>query len=234
MEIVDLIHIYGSRSYPYRDPSLIDDLIVHHSDGREPTSEIDALAAISEIDTFHRDVRGWPGIAYHLAVWRDCLFMLRPYNRNGWHSAGMDIDPRNGIGDGNDHGIAVVLLGTYTDHEPDATALRTIAEAKARAEDCLGRLLRLSGHQDWWATACPGNGWPAWRRKIVPPQIEPTNGDQQERINGLVTALADVCDRQFDLVEAETRRCYVRKTVLRRLVAQARATRRQFLGEHPA
>lgn len=246
MNIVDLRHIFGSRPYPDRPLGWINSLIVHHSEGRTPIGDWDARSAISEIDSFHRGPqRGWPGIAYHWAIWWDTLYLLRDFDRQGWHSAGMDVDPRNGIGDGNDHGVAVVLLGTYTAANPDARTIQTIRETWEHLESELGRHVHLTGHQDWWATGCPGNGWNTWKWHIaqpgVPAEPDDTEDEDVSRIaeleaerDGLVTALADVCDVQGDRIAAEVGRVgAARKRPLREVLARMRDVRRQFLGPRP-
>ena len=138
--------------------------IVHHSQTRTPQSENEALDVIAEIHAFHRDVRKWPGFAYNGAVWHDTYFRCRPANRMGWHSAGVDYD-HDGIGDWNEKGFAVVLLGDYTSTKPDDVTLETVLCAKAYEEGLSfgGRLLELRGHRDGWPTQCPGNWWGAWK-----------------------------------------------------------------------
>lgn len=179
MQEVDLTSQYGQVPYPNRDPNLITDFIVHHAQGTLPTSLEHAKRVIADIHAFHVNTRGWPGFAYHRAAWEDYYFLVRPRNRNGWHTGGMDVSPRNGIGDGNDRGIACVLLGNFTSSTPSSTTLRTVAEGKKFEEANLGRTLALSGHQEWSSTACPGEGWRFWRHTIEeayheePPVEEP-------------------------------------------------------------
>ena len=242
MRVVDLNHIYRSRPYPSRPLDWITDLIVHHSEGRTPTSDADALSLIAEIDAFHRGPqRGWPGIAYHMAIWDETLYLLRSWELQGWHSAGMDTNPRNGIGDGNDHGVAVVLLGTYTNREPDSRTLATIEWAWGFVEQELGRNVSLTGHQDWWATGCPGNGWPTWKQKIKKPSAHEPEEEDMTRIEELeaekatlVNALAYVCDDLGDKLETERYRPRSpRKRELHGIVGELRRVRRQFLGLRP-
>lgn len=167
MQIVDLTHLYDNANYPARDESLITHYNVHHSQGASPTGLLSAQAIIKGIDVFHRGPeRNWPGIAYHRAAWEEYYFLLRRRSKNGWHTGGMDVDPKNGIGDGNDRGVACVILGTHTHVAPSDRTLQTIAEGKAWDEEQLQRPLTLAGHQDWTATACPGEGWQQWKHKI--------------------------------------------------------------------
>jgi hypothetical protein len=124
-------------------------------------SESDAIDLIAEIDAFHRDVRGWPGFAYNDAIWRDTYFLCRPPTRMGWHSAGTD-ENQNGIGDWNEIGHAVVLLGTYTNTAPSAAYKETILLGKDLTDAVVGKELQLRGHKSGWPTECPGGWWSTW------------------------------------------------------------------------
>lgn len=160
--LVDLRDTYGAIPYPTRPLSAVTAYRVHHSAGRAAVSVADAKALIQEIHLFHQHTRGWPGFAYNEAIWEDHVFTVRPITRMGWHSAGADYNG-NGIGDANENGYAVVLLGNYEHQPPNA---RTLATLEARYRDVcadLGRPLALRGHRDDWGTTCPGNWWPAWK-----------------------------------------------------------------------
>ena len=136
--------------------------IVHHSQGRTPTSIEDAKRAIAEIHAYHRDSNGWPGFAYNDAIWQDVLFRVRPSDRMGWHSAGPDYN-YNGIGDWNETGHAVCLLGTFTSQKPPEPYLDTILAGWSLVEQEVGgQALQLRGHRSGWQTTCPGDWWPAW------------------------------------------------------------------------
>lgn len=158
----DVQHLGMGAGYPSRSLSSVTAYIVHHSQTRAPTSEEDALAVIREIDDFHRRVRGWPGFAYNGAIWQDRYFRVRTADRMGWHSAGADLN-QNGIGDWNEKGFAVVLLGDYSSTRPDDVTLNTVLAAKRLEEqEVFGRTLQLRGHRDGWATECPGKWWTNW------------------------------------------------------------------------
>jgi hypothetical protein len=127
-----------------------------------PASEQDAIAQIETIHQFHRTVRGWPGFAYNGAIWGRTYFRVRPADRMGWHSAGADYNG-NGIGDWNEKGFAVVLLGDFENTAPPASWLETLLAAKELEDrETFGRTLQLRGHRSGWATTCPGNWWPTW------------------------------------------------------------------------
>lgn len=156
--------IYAAISYPARSMDTVVADIIHHSEGTNPTSDIAARAIIMDIHLFHKNTRGWPGFAYNAAIWRDTLYLVRPANRMGWHSAGVD-ENQNGIGDWNEKGYAMVLLGNYQHTKPSELTLNTVKGAKQYIETAYfsGRKLELRGHMDGWPTECPGDWWPAWK-----------------------------------------------------------------------
>lgn len=166
LRIVDLRGTYGSIAYPQRQLTSVTAYIVHHSETAEPQSEQEAIQQIANIDAFHRNVRGWPGFAYNDAIWRSTYFLCRPSTRMGWHSAGTDQN-QNGIGDWNEKGHAVVLLGSYLSTTPSAETLESILTGQALTEAVVGRRLELRGHRDGWATSCPGNWWSTWRARVA-------------------------------------------------------------------
>lgn len=200
-EIVDLTGEYGDIAYPLRSEDIITDLIVHHTQGREPTSLNDAIKIVEEVHQYH--LTKWPGFAYHRMAWRQYYFLIRPRRRNGWHTGGMDIEPRNGIGDANDKGMAVVIPGDFTHDEPDQLTLHTIARGKQWEEQQLGRELMLSGHQDHAATACPSEGWQFWRKKIVL-LSEPVPVVTTSTFEDLVNALGYLTGDVANILETKT------------------------------
>lgn len=234
MILVDLTSLYDQADYPTRNESIITDFIVHHSDGTTPIDLENAKQIIRAIDDYHRTK--WPGIAYHRAAWEEFYFLLRRRSKNGWHTGGMDIEPRNGIGDANDHGLACVLLGTYTHVAPSERTLQTVAEGKAWDEAQIGRTLVLSGHQDHVSTACPGEGWRFWKYAIVLPNQPPPPIAQtpDEVINGLRIAIAHTAD----IVIADALGQMLAQGVCEPAVVQAaidttQAIREQFVGPRP-
>lgn len=164
--MVDLTATYGAIPYPSRPLGEVTAFIVHHADGPMVTSEAGALAEIARIHVFHLITRDWPGFAYNGAIWRDTYYRCRPPTRKGWHSAGVDADG-DGIGDWNEKGYAVCLLGDYTSTKPDRQTLRTILATKALIDREIGRPLELRAHRDGWATECPGSWWPATKPALL-------------------------------------------------------------------
>lgn len=237
MQIVDMTDVFDDDSpYPTRTASL-DDFIVHHAESTIPTSLDVAMQSLRNIHAFHQGPdRKWPGIAYHRAVWNEHYFLLRSRSKNGWHTGGMDISPKNGIGDANDHGMACVLLGTYTHVAPSARTLQTVAEGKQWEESQIGYELRLNGHQDYVATACPGEGWKFWRSGIVLPNTQPPAQPQtlEDVIFGLRIALAHTADIVVaDELNAMLDSGYCDFDLVRRVVQNTQEIREQFIGLRP-
>lgn len=236
MQVIDLTELYGDVPYPSRPVDIITDFIVHHSDTDEPTDLENAKALIAAIHEYHASK--WPGIAYHRAVWNEYYFLLRPRSRNGWHTGGMDVDPRNGIGDGNDHGIACCVLGNYTDVAPSEQSLLTLAEGKEWEEQQLGRPLDLSGHQDWTTTTCPGKGWPEWRNAITTQPVQPP-AQQPPNNEDFITAIAYIADSiVVDRLTAEIQRVTsnggcIDTGVVQSVIDETASVREQFIGPRP-
>lgn len=161
LRVVDLRGTYGNVPYPTRPLRAVTAYIVHHSETPEPQSEQEAIQQIASIHAFHQSVRGWPGFAYNDAIWRSTYFLCRPSTRMGWHSAGTDQN-QNGIGDWNEKGHAVVLLGSYGATTPSVETRESILEGKVLTETEVGKTLELRGHRSGWPTRCPGDWWPAW------------------------------------------------------------------------
>lgn len=221
MQIRDLRGTYGSE-YPVR-ASTTTMFIAHHSEVPRPVNEQGALAQIANIDTYHKTTQGWPGFAYHGAVWGDLFFKCKDWNRMGYHSAGMDVSPRNGIGDNNDHGVAVVWLGNYsTGPGPSDQDLETMGEVYRLAMDEIGRNLTLVGHQDVWATACPGEWWSSGKHRVIDLSApKPEAPDFTPREVQLITISGYLSG---DVVRIEPRTARI---------AEANRVRQQDLGMEP-
>ncbi len=140
---------------------IIDEIIVHCSATRPGWMAERPLAEqVAEIRRWHVEEHGWRDIGYHWIIGRDgTVAPGRPENVQGAHCAGR-----------NAHSIGVCLVGghsgsendTFSDHFTPAqeTALRGLIE---RLGSRFGTL-KVSGHNQYAAKACPCFRVPEWHR----------------------------------------------------------------------
>lgn len=128
---------------------------VVHYEGGTPTRDTGG-AAMRSIDRVHRD-KGWSGIGYNFVVMQDGT----AWEGRGWNLVGAHCPDHNRSG----VGVQIHIGGSQ---KPTAAALRTARalydEACKRSE----RKLRIMGHQDGYATECPGKTLEAWVRASLP------------------------------------------------------------------
>lgn len=113
---------------------------------------------VAEIRRWHVADRGWSDIGYHYLIGRNGKVEAgRPVERIGAHVKGRNTGT-----------IGVCLFGghgsaetdQFSDHftpEQEAALLGLIADLRAKYGD-----LKLSGHNQWAAKACPGFDVPKW------------------------------------------------------------------------
>lgn len=137
----------------------ITEIIIHASATRRDWMANATMAAkVAEIRRWHTVDRGWSDIGYHLLIDRDgTVAEGRPLERTGAHVRGRNTGT-----------IGICLLGGHGSAETDAfhdnftigqnAALKEqIAALKARFGD-----LKISGHNQYAAKACPGFSVPQW------------------------------------------------------------------------
>lgn len=124
----------------YRDRDISDSLtiVIHHSAGSKDQP-------LDNIAKFHVEKRGWPEIAYHIAI-NDAgdISFLNEIEEKTYHNS---IDNTNTIG--------IVVLGNYQDYEPSEKAIKSI-KAVTDALCMTLKIKGIKGHRDYKATACPG------------------------------------------------------------------------------
>lgn len=119
-------------------------LILHHSAGSGGPEDIHRI---------HR-ARGWAGIGYHYYVRRDgSVYTGRSENMVGTHTAGHNHDS-----------IGVCFEGNFERESMNDAQFAAGAELLA---DILERFpgLKIQGHRDLYATACPGRHFPFEKMK---------------------------------------------------------------------
>jgi hypothetical protein len=125
-------------------------LTVHHTD--TPNNDtLSVPARLRQIQSYHRDVRGWCDIGYHFLISADGqIWEGRPITRLGAHTAGA-----------NTNNIGISLIGTFEATPPSAAALGATAalirSIGAQYNITLSRTT-VKGHREQGTTAtdCPG------------------------------------------------------------------------------
>lgn len=132
------------------------EFFVHHTEG--PTDQ-----TIKSIQNFHMDGNRWSDIGYNHLVGDDGTI----YEGRGWLVVGAHCPNHNRIG----HSVAYIGKNA-----PTEAALRSIRwlydEACRRAK----KKLKILGHGERFATACPGTRLQAWVAKGMPvdgPETKP-------------------------------------------------------------
>jgi len=115
-------------------------IILHHSAGQGSAEAIHA---------YHRDSRGWAGIAYHYYIRMDgSVWRGRPEDWNGGHSSGY-----------NSISVGVCFEGNFEEHDMPAEQLQSgkelIAQLRKTYPDA-----DMVRHGELNATACPGRYFP--------------------------------------------------------------------------
>ncbi len=136
-------------------------LIIHHAAGTNSSN--DWAAVVRAIWDFHTGVNGWDDVGYNWLIDPNgVLYEGRGDDRLGAHFCGT-----------NGATMGVCMLGDYTNITPTADAKATLAHLMAWKScdigvDPLGtafhgnsglQLMRISGHRDGCATACPGDAF---------------------------------------------------------------------------
>lgn len=115
------------------------ELILHHEAGE---------GSAEDIHRYHLSL-GWSGIAYHYYIRRDgSIYRGRPENSVGGHAKGY-----------NERSIGICFEGNF-ETETMGSAQKTaglalVGELKRKYPG-----IRVGGHRDYAATACPGRNFP--------------------------------------------------------------------------
>lgn len=123
-------------------------LTVHHS-AAAATDPTQGPGHLRGYQAFHMDDRGWPDVAYHVAVDRaGVVYELRDWATAG--DTGTNYDPAGHF--------LLLLDGNFDEHDVSEPQLATAAHVLAWASDHFAvGLDTVSGHRDHADTACPGD-----------------------------------------------------------------------------
>lgn len=150
-----MIH-QGTARYP------VDEIVLHCSDTRPDWMSAHSFnERYRELRRWHMQDRGWSDIGYHWVIDRDGELM--PGRAETTIGAGV-LGHNRGV-------IHICLLGGYGSAETDQFAEHFTADQGLRLRDLIAdvqsrtRIIRISGHNEWAAKACPGFHVPAWLKE---------------------------------------------------------------------
>ena len=139
-EIHDLrgeLPIHSEKIYPTRSIDDVSGVVFHHTATKGQT-----LRGIAD---FHVNGRGWPAIAYHIAIGYDGkVYLLHDFTTASYHTSGH-----------NRRNIGIVLVGNYQDRDLTPEMKKSII----RVLDWVNTEVDVQYiwlHKDAKATACPG------------------------------------------------------------------------------
>jgi len=138
---------------------------------------------VQEVRKWHVEGRGWSDIGYHFLIDRDGTIVEgRPLERSGAHTKGH-----------NKGSIAIALFGGHGGSENDQFGDHFTPEQEVALRDLIDRLqsrfgeLKVSGHNQYAAKACPCFKAPEWHRK-KPTRTSPTQSTTLRAAAGTAVA----------------------------------------------
>ena len=138
MNIIDRNLRFTEPLQPLTAPDL---LILHH--------EAAFSATVEQIHDFHIKSRGWSGIAYHLYVRKDgSVYRGRPIDRRGAHTSNYNF-----------RSVGICCEGNFETEKMSDRQYDALCEAIAYVQSVYTGL-RIIGHREVGATACPGKFFP--------------------------------------------------------------------------
>ena len=122
------------------DKSAVEYLILHH--------EAASSASVEQVHAYHRN-KGWGGIAYHLYVRKDgTVYKGRPIDKRGTHTSNY-----------NYKSIGICCEGNFETERIGTKQFNALCEAIEYVLSIYPRL-KIVGHREVGATACPGKNFP--------------------------------------------------------------------------
>lgn len=147
------------RSLTYVHPDRRTGVMIHYS-------AASAGQSVRSIQDYHMDKRGWSDIGYNFLIHSvtGVIYQGRGWNLLGAHCAGY-----------NTENIGICVIGK---DRPEAQDVSEAARASIRwmigqARRRIGARLRVLGHRDRGATACPGDELYAWLSDDMPTGTTP-------------------------------------------------------------
>lgn len=127
-------------------------MFIHHGAGSECFDNSTCVRKVQEYQNLHMSPpRDWNDIAYNFVVGENGI----AYQGRGWSSVGAHTKGYNDVG------LAICIIGDFTNHVPNDAALNTVKQLIQCALDN-GKLTQnytLKGHRDVGTTECPGTAY---------------------------------------------------------------------------
>lgn len=132
-------------AYNYKiEPAYRTGIAIHHSVTAEGRSRPEVESILRQIDDYQRS-KGYGGIGYNIAVdYAGRIYAARGMNRMGVHV--VDANSRN-------YGVVYIGNGDKRITDDAVVGIRKVVRLLQQNSD---RKLRIYGHRDLYATACPG------------------------------------------------------------------------------
>lgn len=116
-------------------------IILHH--------EAAQTATVEDIHRFHKS-KGWGGIAYHLYVRKDgSVYRGRPIAYRGAHTSNY-----------NYMSVGICCEGNFENEKMSDKQYEALCDAIEYVQGVYGTALKIIGHKEVGATACPGRYFP--------------------------------------------------------------------------
>jgi hypothetical protein len=191
LQVIDGITVYDVRErypetgiatdedadgrYDRRDPTTIENLIVHNSETGEAHSLDEALRLADSIYTFHTGPeRRWPAIAYHFLAFPFGLLWTNGLDVVSYHTAGQ-----------NARGVGICLLGNFENSPLPGWVPPALRAARRIVEQAAKHPVALYGHKEIAPAStewCPTRRWSEWKRGI---EMNTVSGDKAKVIDAL-------------------------------------------------
>ena len=173
----------------------INEIIIHCSATRANWREGQKTSTkVAEIKRWHVKDNGWSDIGYHFLIDRDgTVAKGRPVTRSGAHTKGHNKDT-----------IGVCLIGGHGSSETDSfedhftPAQEKALRQKLKDMRSIYGPVKISGHNQYAAKACPGFSVPLWLNEIanleatVIPNVDTPKRPQGGFMAALITAFAAI------------------------------------------
>lgn len=130
--------VSSSRSYSSRKLSAIDTAVIHHSATTSGSAQSYAR--------YHVETNNWPGIGYHYVIDTDgTINQVNALTTVSFH-----------VKNNNTRSVGICLTGNYETQQPPAVQIESAILLIRYLNGLLGRKLRIKGHGELQAKACPG------------------------------------------------------------------------------